>query len=370
MKTCSTLVAILAAASLLVACGSDSGTGGGTVTTPTDSGSSSGGGDAGASSGGTDAGGTTDTGSSSGGADAGGSSGGTVDAGPTKPKKCQPADQLCIQGCAAQQCKKEETACTNDTKCAGFVQCIGGCAQGQEPPGNPEGATCPEKCRNIAGKDAVDLYLKLSNCTLNECVEINKCETTLPQQQFQQCANLCGQAKCLLPAQECEGDKKCAWVGQCVTDCQANKNPPWPPADHKVDPAWLPGGVTPTTCAGKCFSSVPFETYQRFLTNLICLQSQCMKQPYTTPCPQTNIQCINACALDKCDTVFGSCGDEPACGALFACLNLKACGQDSACVHSCQKYAMDKYGAADANSAVGTYQNISQCAVSQCVGGF
>ena len=363
MKTPLHTIFAVALIASLAACGSDTNTTP-TVTTPQDT--ASGGTDSGAQS---DAGSTADGSASNGGsADAGSTT--VQDAGPTKPKKCQPSDQACITACQGQMCSKEMTACQTDAKCTGFLQCMSGCAQGQEPPGNAQGATCQEKCRNIAGKAAVGLYMNMSSCTLNECVEIKKCPSTMPQAQLQQCANICVQAKCNMQTQECDGDEKCKWVTSCVLGCQQGKQPDWPPADFTPDPAFLPNGTTPTDCSGKCYASVPFESGRRMFSNLICQQSQCLKAQYAAPCPQSNMQCINGCMFDKCDGLLGQCTNDAACSAFFACLNIKKCGQNQACSTSCQQHVMKKYGASDAGSAVSTYQEIMSCAISQCVGSF
>lgn len=360
----------------LAACGTDSTTP--STTGGTSSGGTSSGGDATTDTSGTadtaSSGGATDSGSSGGTTDSASSSGGTTDtsssSGSTDTSTsttCPITDQACLTTCGNEKCAKEQSACSTNPKCAGFLQCLNNCSQNIDPPGEVTGTTCAEKCRTLAGKDAVDAAVGAQGCVLSKCAEVKKCKQNDPN--FQGCANVCVQVRCLESAQNCTDDASCGWLLQCLNTCQTTKvDPPWPPKDHTPDAAWLPGGVTPTTCSAKCYGSVPGKSIERFFAAQLCQLSECLLGDYTAPCPQTNATCINNCAFDKCDSTFTACANEPACAGYFACLTAKNCGQDTACSGACQKLMLDTYGAVDANSATSTYSSIQQCAVGQCVG--
>lgn len=341
----------------LAACGTD--TTNPPVSTPVDSGSSSGG--ASDTTATNDDAGATDNDaatSSSGGTDAGA----PQDAGPTKPVKCQPTDSACIETCSTAACSKEIKACETDTKCVGYIQCLGGCQNGTEPPGNPEGDTCAEKCSNIAGKDAVGLAILSNACTLEKCVEIKKC-----QQSDQQCASICAQAKCATEVLETQGDKNTGKITACLQGCQGGTTPAWPPVGHKPDVALLPGGVTPTTCTGKCFHSFPLKSIARVFAQDFCLLSSCVIHNYTAPCPQTNNTCITGCRFDKCGLHNLQCSQDPACLDFLVCSQIKSCSTQD-CLSKCQQFVLDKHGAADANSANQSFSSILGCLQTQCLG--
>ena len=286
---------------------------------------------------------------------------------------CSDGNPCTNDKCAGGKCtslpSKVGTVCGPTKACDGK----GGCSMCQDAKMAPPGCnTCLDpkftgpKCDKCA--DPKFTGPKCDKCADPKfggpkCDQTTKCKAT-----DLACLNACSSKSCGSIGATCSADKACVWLSSCFNNCNAGKSPPWPPAGFTQDHALVPAATTPTTCVAKCLNSVPIGSAASSLAASHCLHSKCVQQTHSAPCPQTNAQCINACAYDKCGATLQACTSNKGCGLYMACLSVIQGCQGQACATACSQWVLKKEGAGAAQQAQQGYGAIVACVQQKCLG--
>ncbi len=185
--------------------------------------------------------------------------------------------------------------------------------------------------------------------------------TTAPSKKCDQTDQVCLQGcvmdKCKDEAGKCQLDLDCQKLVQCLSDCQNGK------------PVNLPGAAT-HTCADKCNNAYK-GAVETMTASQMCVQASCVNLPYTTPCSQSNAQCVSFCMFDLCEADVIKCIKDPGCLSMFSCMNTepacKVTSTQQACLDGCMKNVADELGVAAAQTAQNMTTTMMSCAQNKCL---
>ncbi len=173
----------------------------------------------------------------------------------------------------------------------------------------------------------------------------------------QVCLQTCLEDKCKDEAGKCQLDLDCQKLVQCLGDCQGGK------------PVNLPGPAT-HTCADKCNTAYK-GSVKTMTASQMCVQSSCVQLPYTTPCAQSDAQCVSFCMFDQCETDVIKCIKDDGCLSMFTCMNTepacKVAATQQVCLEGCMKNVADELGVAAAQTAQNMTTTMMSCAQNKCL---